>query len=93
MLGIPKNWIQTGKHTAAGLGAAANLFTSSVPAVVKSNTDLTKQYGDYSKKVRLPETRREIDRAIRNGTNANNDCHLAGSQQITRKDLKNLKNK
>jgi hypothetical protein len=93
MFGIPKKWTEAGSRAAAGLGAAAALLGSGVPAVVKSNTDLSKQLTNYSKDVRLPETKRDIDRAIGSGGRVNNAYRLAGTQQITKKDLKTLKKK
>ncbi|MDQ1053104.1 hypothetical protein QE394_001032 [Arthrobacter sp. SORGH_AS 212] len=93
MFGIPKKWTEAGGRAAAGLGAAATLLGSGVPAVVKSNTDLTKQLTDYSKDVRLPETKRDIDRSIGSGGRVNNAYRLAGIQQVSSKELKNLKKK
>lgn len=93
MFGIPKKWAENGARAVAGLGAAATLLGSGVPAVVKGNTSLTKQLTDYSKDVRLPETRRDIDRALRSGGRVNNAHRLTGAQQINPKDLKNLKKK
>lgn len=93
MFGIPKKWTNTGARTAAAAGIGVSLFSSGTPALVKGNIDLTKQYGDYGKNVRLPETRRDISRAIRSGGKINDDYRLAGSQQINNKDLKNFKKK
>ncbi|MBB6406192.1 hypothetical protein [Arthrobacter sp. AZCC_0090] len=93
MFGIPKKWLTGGVRAVAGLGAATTLLGSGLPAVVKDNTNLTKQYGDYSKEVRLPETRRGIDRSVRSGARINNAYRFAGAQQIDRKDLKDLKKK
>lgn len=93
MFGIPKKWTDAGGRAAAGLGTAATLLGSGVPAVVQGNTSLTKQLTHYSKHVRLPETRRDIDRALRSGGRVNNAHRLAGTQQINPKDLKDLKKK
>lgn len=93
MFGIPKKWTQAGGRAAAGLGAALTLGTAGVPAAVKDNTALNSQYKDYAKEVRLPETGREISRAIRNGGAVNNAYKLTGAQYIDRKDLKTLRNK
>lgn len=94
MFGIPKNVTDAGKRGIAGVGIIGNLLTSgAVPPSVKSNTNGTKQLSGYSKHVRLEETGRDIKRAISTGTRVNNTQKLAGTQQISRKDLKILKKK
>jgi hypothetical protein len=93
MFGIPKKWIDAGGRASAAAGIGIALLSSGTPALIKGNTDLSKQYTDYSKDVRLPETRRDINRALRTGARVNNAYRLAGTQQINTKDLKNLKKK
>lgn len=93
MFGIPKKWTDVGSRAATAAGIGVALFSSGTPALVKSNTDLTKQLTNYSKEVRLPETRRDINRALRTGGSVTNAYRLAGTQQINSKDLKNLKKK
>lgn len=94
MFGIPKKkWTDVGGRAAATAGIGFAMFSSGTPTLVKGNTDLTKQLTNYSKEVRLPETRRDINRALRTGGTVNNAYRLAGTQQINSKDLKHLKKK
>jgi hypothetical protein len=93
MFGVPKKWTDAGSRAGAAAGISIALLGSGTPALVKGNTDLTKQLTNYSKDVRLPETRRGVDRALRSGGRVNNAYRLAGTQQINNKDLKNLKKK
>jgi len=93
MFGIPKKWTDAGGRAGAAAGIGIALLGSGTPALVKGNTELNKQLTDYSKEVRLPETRRDINRALRAGGRVNNAYKLAGSRQIKNKDLKNLKKK
>lgn len=93
MFGIPKKWTDRAGRAGAAAGIGFALLSSGNPDLMKGNTSLSKQYGDYSKKVRLPETRRDISRAIRSGGKLNDAYRLAGTQQINNKDLKNLKKK
>lgn len=91
MFGIPKKWLDAGSRAAAGAGLVTNVLGSGVPPMVKANTDAGKQFANYSKEVRLPETRRDINRTLQSGGRLNNAYKLAGTQQITRKDRKNIK--
>ena len=97
---IPKNWTTMGKK-AVGAGKQAlvigQLMTTlagagSPPPIVKGDADLVKQYGQYAKEVRLPETRRDNKRRADSAIRARN-AELSGTQLITGKNLKELKNK
>lgn len=54
------------KSSVSRASAAAGIATTlaSVPLVKDGTPNLTKQYADYSKQVRLEETRRKISRDI-----------------------------
>ncbi len=60
------------------------------PVVKGSTTGLSKQYGDYSKQVRLPATRREIERTLDAATREK-ALNQKNSSLLSKKDLKSLK--
>lgn len=78
------------KSTTAALATAALLHGTSNADIVKGTTPaLAKQYADYSKKVRLPETRRDISKVIDEASRAKG--YRVRGNGLTTKNLKHLK--
>lgn len=74
----------------AVVGIATTLAGAGHPAITGSTRDLTKQYTEYAAKVRLPESRREIGRALSASTAALN-ARKADSSLVTKKGVRRLK--
>lgn len=78
------------KRTSAALGIASTLAGTPNAAIVKNaDTALTKQYADYTRRVRLEQTGRDITRTIDNATN--NKGIRTRQNHLTNKSLRNLK--
>lgn len=75
------------KRVTAAIGIASAVHGTVLPKT--TDTSLAKQYGDYSKQVRLPATRREISKQIQQATRNKNVALGATSRQI-RKETKKL---
>ena len=60
------------------------------PVLKGATTGLVKQYSSYVKKVRIPDTKEQIDRTIQDATRAKLAAHK-NTTQLTKKDLKGLK--
>ncbi|KJF19401.1 hypothetical protein [Rhodococcus sp. AD45] len=60
------------------------------PTVKGSATGLVKQYSSYAKEVRLPATRREIERTLDNATRSKSQ-NSKNTHLLTKKHLKNLR--
>ena len=61
------------------------------PVLKNTTPGLTDQYGKYAKEVRLPATRREIERELDRAARDKKNRQDSTSLQLTKKDLKNLK--
>lgn len=78
------------KRTSAAIGIAANVAGTGGAAVLKNtDTNLTKQYASYTKQVRLPQTGRDISRALDESTRAKGAA--SRHTHLTTKDLKKMK--
>lgn len=60
------------------------------PTVQGAPAGLAKQYGDYGKEVRLPATRRDIERTLAAATRAKHQREKTPGA-LTKKDIKKLK--
>jgi hypothetical protein len=77
------------KRASAALGIASALAGTPNTAIVKNaDTALIKQYGDYSRHVRLEQTGRDITRTIENATRASGAA--VRKNHLTKKGLKRL---
>jgi len=74
----------------AVFGVATTLAGAGHPATAGSTRDLTKQYAAYSAKVRVPETGREIRRALSASTAALS-AGKGDSSLVTKKAVRRLK--
>ncbi|WP_128646824.1 hypothetical protein [Rhodococcus sp. BS-15] len=59
------------------------------PTVKNTGPSLAKRQADYTKEVRLPQTRRDTDRILREATRTKNDA-LKNTHLLDKKDRKKL---
>lgn len=76
------------KRVGAAIGIASTIHGTVLPKTI--DTNLSKQYGDYSKEVRLPATRREVERQLRQATR-NKGAAVGTSSKQLGKEAKKLK--
>ncbi|WP_138945724.1 hypothetical protein [Plantibacter sp. M259] len=78
------------KRTGAAIGIATTLAGAPNTGAIKdATTALTKQYAEYSRKVQLPQTRKEIARTLDAATRAKGAANK--QNHLSTKNIKNLR--
>ncbi|WP_394254500.1 hypothetical protein [Pseudoclavibacter helvolus] len=93
MPGFFGNAARKAKHILTIGELIATVGTAPLPPVVKANSEAQNQYKNYTKQVRMPETRRDAAREARKAQSLRNAHQMAGALQLDPKTMKPPKQK